>query len=156
VRNMRRTGRAVIAAMSLIASLVLIQVALPGTAHARCNGVNTEATVNLVILGETVASENPIAGTCNNNNYYQGGYKSQRSGWRASVWIERNGWIGFFGPYGTALQAYEFHDNSTAVPGSVAMHLCLDNGTTWYCGVNANINVGGAVNHSITVINHGF
>ena len=152
---MHRGLRAVIAAMSLIGSLVLIQVAVPGTAHARCNGA-TEAQVNLVILNQTVASENPIAGTCNDNNYYQGGYRSHRDDWRASVWIERNGWIGFFGPYGTALQAYDFHDNSTAVPGSVAMHLCLDDGTTWYCGVNANINVGGGVNHSSFVTNHGF
>jgi hypothetical protein len=155
MRNKRSSLRVVIAAMSLIASMVVIQAAMPGTAHARCNGASNEPT-NLVVLGQTAVSENPVAGTCNNNNYYQGAFRSHRSGWRASVWIERNGWIGFYGPYGTALEAYDFNDNSTSVPGSVGMHLCLDNGTLWYCGVNTNLNVGNAVNHSVFVTNHGF
>lgn len=148
--------RALVATISIAASMLIVQAALPGAAQARCNGVGKEITSTLIINGAVAVSEVPVSGTCNGNDYYQANFRSHYAGWRASVWLERDGWVGHWGPYGTAWQYYHFNDKQTPVPGAAAMHLCLDNGSTWYCGWGSNYNVGGGVNHAFTGLNHGF
>jgi len=156
VLNRYRSLRAVIAMMSLIGSMLAVQAALPGAAHARCSGADNELTSTLVINGVVAVSEVPLTGTCNENNLHRANFRSHYAGWRASVWLERNGWVGYYGPYGTAWDDYEFNDSSSAIPGTAAMHLCLDNGTTWYCGWSSSYNVGNSVNHALTGVNYGF
>ena len=151
-----RTLRALIATLGLMASLVAVQAVLPGTAHARCNGAGNEITSTLIIGGATAVSETPFAGTCQGNHYYQSNIRSHYAGWRASVWLDNNGWVGHFGPYGTAWEYFDFNDGASPVPGSAAMHFCLDNGSTWYCGWGSNYNVGTGVNHAIYGTNSGF
>lgn len=154
--NRHRSFRAVIATMSLIGSMLLVQAIAPGAAHARCDGVGDDITSTLNINGVIAVSEVPVVGTCNDNNFYQASFRSHYAGWRASVWLERDGWVGHFGPYGTAWQPYQFNDGSSAIPGTALIHLCLDNGVTWYCGWGNTYNVGNGVNHNITGINFGF
>jgi len=151
----RRGARAVIAALSLIGSMLVVQATMPGAAQARCKG-DTQILSTLNINGVVAVSETPIDGTCNGNHYYQGMFRSHYSTWRASVWIENNGWNGYYGPVGTAWDIYNFDDGGSAIPGTAAIHLCLDNGSTWYCGWGDDYNVGNAVNHNITGVNYGF
>lgn len=151
---MRRL-RAIMAAAGLIASIAVVQAALPGVAQARCQGAS-EITSTLVINGVVAVSEVPVAGTCNDNEYYQANFRSHYAGWRASVWLERDGWVGHWGPYGTAWQYYHFNDKDTPLPGTAAMHLCLDDGTTWYCGWGSSYSVGSGVDHDITGVNYGY
>lgn len=153
---MLNSVRALVATLSLVASMAVAQAALPGVAQARCKGAGNEITSTLVINGVVAVSEVPVAGTCNDNEYYQANFRSHYAGWRASVWLERDGWVGHWGPYGTAWQYYHFNDKSSPIPGTAAMHLCLDNGTTWYCGWGSSYNVGNGVNHNITGINYGY
>jgi hypothetical protein len=139
--------------MSLIGSMLLVQQVAPGAAHARCDGVGDEITSTLIIGGVVAVSEQPITGTCNDNNLYQGRFRSHYSGWRASVWTAGQTWTGFAGPYGTAWESYAFNDGE----GIDVMHLCLDNGTTWYCGWGTYYEITNSVNHGVTTgINYGF
>jgi len=157
VLNRKGSLRAVIATMSLISSMLLAQAIAPGAAHARCDGVGNEITSTLIINGVIAVSEVPVAGTCNENNFYQAEFRSHHAGWRASVWLDRNGWVGRFGPYGTAWHSYQFNDGDTPLPGSALMHLCLDNGSTWYCGWGSSYEITNGVNHTVTTgINFGF
>ncbi len=151
----RKGVRAVIAAMSLIGSMLVVQAAMPGAAQARCKG-DTQILSTLNINGVVAVSETPVDETCNENNLYQGIFRSHYTTWRASVWIENNGWVGYYGPYGNTWDIYSFNDGDSAVPGSAAIHLCLDNGSIWYCGWGDSYNVGNAVNHAITGVNYGF
>ncbi|WP_246002271.1 hypothetical protein [Allorhizocola rhizosphaerae] len=148
--------RAVIAALSLIGSMLVVQATLPGVAQARCKGADNEITSHLIINEIIAVSEVPVTGTCNENHYYQANFRSHYTGWRASVWVENNGWVGYYGPFGTAWDSYSFNDGASAIPGTAAIHLCLDNGTTWYCGWGDDYNVGNAVNHNIYGTNYGF
>jgi hypothetical protein len=144
--------------MSLIGAMFVVQVILPGAAQARCDGPDNEITSHLRgIDGVVYVTEVPVTGTCNENHYYQANYKSEFDGWRASVWLyNNNGWVGRFGKYNTAWYYYQFNDGGSPTPGSAAIHLCLDNGSTWYCGWGYDYSVGNAVDHSIYGTNHGF
>jgi hypothetical protein len=157
VLNRHMSLRAAIAAMSLISSLLLAQVIAPGAAHARCDDVNDEITSTLIINGVIAVSEVPVTGTCNDNNFYQANFRSHYAGWRASVWTAGQSWTGFFGPYGTGWQHYQFSDAGGAIPGADVMHFCLDNGVTWYCGWGASYEISNGVNHGVTTgINFGY
>jgi hypothetical protein len=154
--NRRRGLRAVIATMGLIGSILVVQATLQGAAHARCSGPDNEITSTLIINGSVAVSEVPVTGTCNGNHFYQANYRSHYAGWRASVWLENNGWVGRFGNYNTAWYYYQLNDGGSAIPGTAAIHLCLDDGTTWYCGWGDDYNVGNAVNHNLYGTNYGF
>jgi hypothetical protein len=153
---MRNSLRAIIATVGLMASMAVVQATLPGIAQARCKGVGNEITSTLIINGVVAVSEVPVTGTCNDNAYYQANFRSHHAGWRASVWLERNGWVGHWGPYGTDWQYYNFNDKDTPIPGTASIHLCLDNGTTWYCGWGSDYTLSNGPNHNITGVNYGF
>ena len=113
----------------LVASLSVI--AIPEAAQARCVGQGGRTTSTLVVSGLVYVTEVPREGTCNRNNHYSAQYRSEHSGWRASVWIQNGGsWSGYYGNYGTGWQSYEYHDNNS----HSYIHLCLDNGTIFICG----------------------
>ncbi|MFC7549412.1 hypothetical protein [Plantactinospora sp. GCM10030261] len=152
----RARVRAIIATLGLLGATLAVQATFPGAAQARCDGVGDEISSTLIIGGAVAVRETPLAGTCNDNYLYQGVFNSTYVGWRASVWYEKDGWQSRFGPYGTAETSYSYSDGATPVPGAAAMHFCLDNGTTWYCGWGANYTVGTGVSHSYTGLNHGF
>ncbi|WP_026269759.1 hypothetical protein [Salinispora arenicola] len=148
--------RAITAMLGLLGATFASLAVAPSAAQARCAGVGTSITSTLNIGSAVAVRETPVAGTCNDNNYYQGTFQSNYAGWRASVWFERDGWQSRFGPYGTAVQYYSYSDTSTPVPGATAMHFCLDNGVTWYCGWGNNYIIAAGVTHNFTGLNHGF
>src|SRR5690349_14435012 len=103
-------ARALSAALGLLASVALSVVALPGTAHANCRG-SSEVNGTLEILGVEWASEKPVTGTCNANNYYQTYFHSDYIGWRASVHISNDGkWEHHYGFYDTDWIYLDFAD----------------------------------------------
>src|SRR5262245_14105969 len=94
VHSGRRGLRAIIAAMSLIGAILVVQVTQPGAAQARCDGPGNEITSHLRgVDGVVYVTEVPVTGSCNENHYYQANYKSEFDGWRASVWLYNNGWV---------------------------------------------------------------
>jgi len=113
---------------------LLVSVALPGVAEARCVG-STPVTSTLIVSGSTVVSETPASGTCNGNNEYGATFRSHTAGWRATVWIQNGGiWREFPGHYDTATYSYSYvDDNSHSL-----MSLCLDHVTVYICGWGTN------------------
>jgi hypothetical protein len=124
--------RAIVVIVALVASATLGMVLLPGAAHASCvapglDGVRTRLTADGV-----VAFEMAVPGTCNANTTYRTVLSSSSPDWRPSIWFLQSGlWFGFYGLY-TGPFEIEYHDTDTAS----WFHLCLDDGTTWKCGVN--------------------
>ena len=140
-------------AMAALMGLVMpvLFVMLSGTAEARCAGVNHEVTSTLEVNGTTFVLERPISGTCNNNNLYQGLFTSTRTGWRASVWIQNGGiWTGYLGGYDRQVYSYAYRDDNS----HSYMSLCLDNGSTYYCGWGQNWVLG--FSHAYYGVNYGF
>lgn len=146
----------------LSAGIFLVQAAaLPGIAHARCAGVNTPITSNFKVNGEPFAWDRPIAGTCNNNNYYQTEIKSDIPEWRVSLWIQNNGnWDVRWGNPGTGWQGRSYSDNNSYS----FIHLCLDDSPqpgdtyTTICGWGNNYieSVYPYYRHDYYGVNHGF
>jgi hypothetical protein len=68
----------------------------PGSAEARCTGVNNPVRSNFIYGGVERVSETPRAGTCNGNDIYTGVLKDERQdGYCVSVWfhITGQGWF---------------------------------------------------------------
>jgi hypothetical protein len=152
-----RAGRAA-AVVGLLAPLVFLAqaVTLPSAAQARCAGVGVAVTSTLMFGSTLEVSETPASGTCNNNGTYQGSFRSHNpTGARASVWIQNGGvWTGYLGNYDLNTYTYSFFDaNSHSL-----MNICLDNGTTTWCGWGSNVAVGGVPNyvHTYTGVVSGF
>lgn len=122
------------------------------TAQPRCIG-SSRATSTLVVRNLEYVIEQPRVGTCNGNNAYTADFRSLYAGWRASVWIQNNGaWTPFFGGFNTAWNPYSYNDNNS----NSAIHLCLDNGSTVYCGWGANWIMGNHYSHAYYGTNYGF
>jgi len=147
----RVRARALSAVLGLLASVALSVVALPGTAHADCNG-STEVTGTLEMLGIIWADEAPVAGTCNGNSYYQTYFRADYPGWRASVHISNNGkWEHHYGAYDTDWIYLDFTDNNS----HSSINICInDVNNNWYCGWGTNVTYGFAwsatPNHTMT------
>src|SRR5882757_6159587 len=107
----KRAGRAA-AVVGVLAPLVFLAqaVTLPSPAQARCAGVGTAVTSNLMFGSTVEVSETPAGGTCNNNGTYQGSFRSHnQTGARASVWIQNGGvWTGYFGNYDLNTYTYSY------------------------------------------------
>jgi hypothetical protein len=128
--GLRTRMRAVAATVALLASVVLSLALSPGTAHANCSGA-TEVNGQLYVFGIVYATEEPVAGTCNSNSYYQTYMQSSYLTWRTSFHVQNNGvWAHYYGGYDTARYYVDFTDNNS----HSAVNLCIDNGTDWYCG----------------------
>src|SRR5688572_14841628 len=69
-----RKVRVAVAMLGLVASMAVVQLAFPGAAQARCNG-GSGTTSTLIWGGDVVVSEQPLTGTCNGNNSYQGRFR---------------------------------------------------------------------------------
>ena len=152
---MTRTGRirtrAISATIGLLAAFTLTMVAFPSAAPARCNGAS-ELTNLFISPGGTV-TENPVNGTCNGNGFYQSDFSSSANGWRASIHIQNNGlWSGWYGGYDTNSYHMEYRDNNS----NSLIHMCLDNGFTFYCGQGFSFNQDTRVTHTIYASNTGF
>jgi hypothetical protein len=150
---MIRRCRVAFAAIIIVApAIFLVQSAiLPGVAEARCAGVHNPITSTLEPGGVTYVSETPDTGTCNNNNTYQAFFRSHFAGWRATVWIQNNNvWSGWGGNYNTSWYYYSYGDNNS----HSLIHLCLDNGSQWYCGWGRSY--APFFTHAYNGVNHGF
>ena len=147
-RRLKSLG-AKISVLVLFASFVTLLSAAP--AEARCAGSGNPATSNLVINGAAWATETPVSGTCNNNGTYQGTFRSNVAGWRASVYIQNNGnWVVWYGGYNTTVYSYEYSDGNS----NSLIHLCIDNGSTWYCGWGNQVTA--YYSHTYYGVNTGF
>lgn len=143
--------RAITMTLGLLAATALSLV-VPGTAHANCSGAS-EFTGSLVVNGTVYVTENPVNGTCNGNGYYQSYFQSQFAGWRASQHEQNNGnWTGHYGGYNTTPTYMDFRDNNS----HSLITLCLDNGTTWYCGWGSSYRVTSGFDHTYSGLNAGF
>ncbi len=129
------------------------ELADDSTAQARCNGNRNPVTSHLVVSGTVYVTEVPAAGSCNANNTYQGYFRSSFNGWRASAWIQNNGsWTGWYGGFNTNWYYYSYQDNNS----NSYIHLCLDNGSYYYCGWGSNWSGNFYPNHTHYGLNHGF
>lgn len=144
--------RALGAALGTLAATVLSVVVLPGVAHANCSG-STEKNGTLEMLGLIWASEAPVSGTCNGNNYYQTWYRAEYPGWRVSVHISNDGrWEHHYGGYDTNWYYLDFADNNS----HSLINICIDDGAAdhWYCGWGDKVTTGNAFsetpNHTMT------
>jgi hypothetical protein len=152
---MSRTGhvrtRAISAIIGLLAAFTLTMVAFPGAAQARCNGAS-ELT-NLFNAPAGSVTENPVNGTCNGNDFYQSDFSSSANGWRASIHIQNNGlWSGWYGGYDTNTYHMEYRDDNS----NSLIHMCLDNGFTFYCGQGNTYDTDVVVTHTYYAFNTGF
>jgi hypothetical protein len=153
VTGKRAYVRTTIAALGLLASVFAVQLASPGTALARCRGVNDPVPSTMNLNGSAVVSEYPNLGTCNNNNSYGFAYRSNVNNWRASVWIQNNGhWSGWYGGYNKTLNHGSYGDTNS----HSYMHFCLDNGRDYYCGWGNNVQVSTRPTHTFYGVNQGF
>jgi hypothetical protein len=130
LRNARR--KLFIAALLIPLAFAVQATVDPAAAQARCAGVNVLTNSTLNVGGSVYVNETPVAGTCDNNNFYASAVKSSFSGWRASAWIQNGGvWTGYLGQYNnTTAYSYQYPHS----PSYSYIELCLDNGSTWYCG----------------------
>jgi hypothetical protein len=143
--------RALSAVVGLLASVALSAVALPGTAHANCSG-SSEVNGTLEMLGVEWASEKPVTGTCNANNYYQTYFHSDYVGWRASVHISNDGkWEHHYGFFDTDWIYLDFADSNSHSLINICINDIYDH---WYCGWGTNVTYGTAwsatPNHTMT------
>ncbi len=131
----RQGFRALVAVATLAASMFVTQAAFSTAAQAHCNGGNEE-TVYLIVDSLTYASENPVDGTCNENNLYRSTFRSHRSGWRASVWIQNNGeWAAHYGGYNTTPVDLSYEDTNSYSLFVLCVNDLNDN---WKCGVGTS------------------
>lgn len=145
--------------LSVVATVVLTfavtAVVTTSTASARCADVGKPYTTTLEYGGAVIVTEAPDSGTCKNNNVYNGTFRSNVAGWRASVWIQNNGaWTAYAGGYNTNPHGYNFSDNNS----HVYMMLCADNGGAVRCGYGPNVAIGTYPNFPATYLttNQGF
>ncbi|MDG6106424.1 hypothetical protein Daura_27310 [Dactylosporangium aurantiacum] len=147
----RHRVRALTATLGLLATTALALV-VPGTAHAGCVA-GTEFTHSLTVNGTVYVTENPVNGTCNDNNYYQTYFTSQFAGWRASEHIQNDGeWESHYGGYDTNSYYLSYTDNNS----HSLITLCLDNGSVWYCGWGSNYTYTSGFDHTYSGVNTGF
>lgn len=147
----RIRARAITATLGLLAAMTLTTVAFPAAAQARCNG-GTELT-NLFNTPVGSVTENPSNGTCNGNDFYASDFNSSVNGWRASIHIQNNGlWSGWYGGYNTASYHMEYRDTNS----NSLIHMCLDDGVTFYCGQGNTFTASGGVTHTFYATNTGF
>lgn len=135
-------------------AVMLVQfVCFDSTAEARCNGAGGRTTSTLVVDSTVYVTEVPVEGTCNGNDYYQASFRSNHSGWRASVWIYNDGtWKGYYGGFGTNWHSYEYRDDNS----HSYIHLCLDDGSRVFCGWGNSWSFGNNISHANYGVNHGF
>lgn len=152
--TIRTTGlRAVTAALGLLASVVVGLAVSPGTAHADCHGTTLVNSTLRTTGGFTYVSENPVSGTCNGNRYFQTWFSSSMQNWRASVHLQNNGhWEHHYGGYDTNWYYVDFADSNS----HTLINLCLDNGSTWYCGWGTSMTVDTQWTDTYTDTNYGF
>lgn len=159
-RRMRNTLRRLSSITAVAAFIPVFFVVAPGVASARCGGVNQEVVSNLVVYGNLYVSEQPTAGTCNNNTLYQASFRNETgdSTWRASVWIQNGGtWYAIkYGGYDIGSHSYSYTDSNSYS----LMTLCLNNSDgIYYCGWGSQFRVtgpGGPATHDYYGTNSGF
>jgi hypothetical protein len=132
---LRRLRTTVAAGLLLPASFLVISVAVPGIAEARCDG-SKAVTSTMTFAGDILVSETPASRTCNGNNFYDASFRSHIAGWRASVWIRNNThWVAYLGGYNdTVTYTYSYNDDNSH---SIIV-LCLDDRFTGLCGWGPN------------------
>ena len=89
----RRLAASLLAVGLLAATLFAVDsLVLPSPAEARCMGEGNPVYSWFSYGGGVVASETPVAGTCNGNNVYTGVLKDTRAdGYCVSVWFNDAG-----------------------------------------------------------------
>ena len=150
----RQRVRALIAVATMAASMFVAQAAFSTAAQAHCDE-GTEVTTYLVIDNLAYASENPIDGTCNDNNTFRSSFRAHLSGWRASIWIQNNGeWTGHYGAYNTLPVEMSYEDTNS----HSLLVICVNNVSgSWKCGAgNSSSNSVGGPDLSKFVVNEGF
>jgi hypothetical protein len=135
----RRTLRALCATVGTVAAMFLVQVAAPGTAHAKCEG-EVEVAAELTLLGVTYGRATPRRGTCNGNNYYQIDFQSLDTDWRATfAWQNNSKWSKVAGGYNTSMLYASFTDNNN----NTEILFCVDNEGTVSAGEDPTYICGG-------------
>ena len=145
------------AAALLISTFSVVQVAIGSApAQARCAGVNqlVYSTLNAGLNGSAAVTEEPTAGTCNNDDDDSATFTAGGAGWRASVWIQNGGvWTPYYGTYGGGWFSYSYSHPA----GSYSyMTLCRDDGGTWQCGWGNSFVTSGGFNGTYYGINQGY
>ncbi len=138
IRRLRKT-----AAASLVVPLlfIVISVAVPGIADARCDGKDKSVTSTLILDGAVVVSETPATRTCNLNQFYDATFRSHVLGWRASVWIrDYIRWSGHGGSY-SSLGDFSYSYTDINSNSNSIMVLCLDDRSVGYCGWGSNVDL---------------
>jgi hypothetical protein len=141
--------RVLIATLGLIGTVSAGLLMSPGAAQAHCSGTgaaNTH-TMDLWFDGELYARETPNSGTCNLSNWYNTRVYSFKTGWRASLWIQNNGfWIPYYGSslYTPTVFQVDFQDTNS----HTLIHLCVnDLYDNWRCGWDGLVTSGA---HDVT------
>lgn len=80
-------ARAALITLALVVPLMFVAQATTGAgrAEASCPAYNTPFTGTLVLSGTTYASETSDPNTCNDDNIYQGSFRSQVYGWKVTL-----------------------------------------------------------------------
>jgi hypothetical protein len=131
IDSIRRIRTLFVASGLVASSIFLLQVVAAPWAEARCNG-SQEIRSTLSFNGTLLVEEEPAAGTCNGNAYYDGWVRSNKPGWQAYVYIQNNGvWVGYPGLSNSLWASYAYHDSNS----HSYMNLCLTDGQGyWLCG----------------------
>jgi hypothetical protein len=129
-----RRLRAIVAIVALAASAAMGMVLFPGAAHASCVAPGMAGWRTSLTADGVVAFDMAVSGTCNANTTYRTVLSSSSTDWRPSIWFLENGiWLVFLGDKTRPVEI-EYDDTDTAS----WFHLCLDDGTTWRCGVGGS------------------
>jgi hypothetical protein len=127
--------RTVLIGILLAPLLVVIDLVAGGSAaQARCVSVNRGVRSTLL----DYVYEEPLAGTCNNNGYYQGRFVLTRGDGVPFVYIQNGGeWREFRGSTNNSWVDYEYADSNSTSWMTLCYHITRSGHV--YCGWGNNL-----------------